>query len=600
MRKKTVFFPGVWLCISMCLLLLVSTPVKAEDQNMVTLNFIGASIDGGKAIVNIDKGCKAKITLCTKDSDYEDCSISGNSMQVDLLEKDYYLKVDIIFETPSIEYLPSISSSDIRLYINGISYNVNSDSYIYLDPNMFSDSVNIEAVYEPAPPKPAYPDDIQITASCDGVGMEISLNGERIGKESKEIQGTGKGYASGEIYNLIQIQLAFGDGNIGTVTVNGKSVNLPEGTSDSVEFAAAPASTYTIEVTKSSTVTKIKRTIVWESDNANNTSLKEDELLKHGSVEIIGIKDEDGNPVELKDIDQSTSHGYGVIVPGSEITFRVTPEYGYQLDSITINGQSLTPLEDTSTYTYTMPDTNVHICGIFTKKEDQTELNTDKVKNALIQLAENEITSGNSRLMIKDAQLTPQQQEAFEKAAGDYRIVGYFDIKLAQILYKNSTTNMWVNNIAALKNPAKVSLQLGTDLEVESNDLIVIHENSDGTYEVIPASFDSAAKTVMFQTKGFSNYAVAYKKSETTTENSTKESTTEGTTGNTSEATTSGTAKAITNGMTEATTSGTTEATKDAVTVSPKTGEDRNLPVFFILMLVSAMGCLYAIRKEKS
>lgn len=596
MRKKTVFFLGVWLCISMCLLLLVSTPVKAEDHSTVTLNFIGASVDGGKAIVNIDEGCKAKITLCTNDSDYEDCSISGNGMSLDLLEKYYYLKVDIIFETPSIEKLPSISSSDIRFYINEKSYNINSNPYIKLDPYEFSGDLNIRAVYEPGPPKPGYPDDIQITGTYDGFGMEIRLNGEIIGRESKKIQGIGKGYASGEIYNLITIQLAFGDGNIGTVTVNGRSVNLPEGTKDRVEFAAAPASAYTIEVTKSSTVTKIKRSIVWESDNANNTSLKEDELLKHGSVEIIGIKDEDGNPVELKDIDQNTSHGYGVIVPGSEITFRVTPEYGYQLDSITINGQSLTPLEDTSTYTYTMPDTNVHICGIFTKKEDQTELNTDKVKNALIQLAENEITSGNSRLMIKDAQLTPQQQEAFEKAAGDYRIVGYFDIKLAQILYKNSTTNMWVNNIAALKNPAKVSLQLGTDLEVESNDLIVIHENSDGTYEVIPASFDSAAKTVMFQTKGFSNYAVAYKKSETTTENSTKETTT----GDTSEATTSGTTKAITNGTTETTISGTTEATKDAVTVSPKTGEDMNLPVFFILMLVSAMGCLYAIRKEKS
>lgn len=596
MRKKTVFFLGVWLCISMCLLLLVSAPVKAEDHNTVTLNFIGASIDGGKAIVNIDEGCKAKITLCTKDSDYEDCSISENGMQVDLLEKDYYLKVDIIFETPSIEYLPSISSSDIRLYINGISYDVNSNSYIYLNPSEFNSVLNIKAEYEPGPPKPVYPDNIQITGTYDGFGMEIRLNGEKIGRESKKILGTGKGYASGQIYNLITIQLAFGDGNIGTVMVNGESVKLPEGTKDRVEFAAAPASTYTIEVTKSSTVTKIKRTIVWESDNANNTSLKEDELLKHGSVEIIGIKDEDGNPVELKDIHQSTSHGYGSIVPGSVITFRVTPEYGYQLDSITINGQPLTPLEDTFTYTYTMPDTNVHICGIFTKKEDQTELNTDKVKNALIQLAENEITSGNSRLMIKDAQLTPQQQEAFEKAAGDYRIVGYFDIKLAQILYKNSTTNMWVNNIAALKNPAKVSLQLGTDLEVESNDLIVIHENSDGTYEVIPASFDSAAKTVMFQTKGFSNYAVAYKKSETTTENSTKETTT----GDTSEATTSGTTKAITNGTTETTISGTTEATKDAVTVSPKTGEDMNLPVFFILILVSATGCLYAIRKEKS
>ena len=157
---------------------------------------------------------------------------------------------------------------------------------------------------------------------------------------------SGKGYASGEIYNLIQIQLAFGDGNIGTVTVNGKPINLPEGTKDRVEFTVAPASAYKIEVTKRLTV--MKRVIVWESDNANNTSLKENELLKHGSIAIIGIKDADGTPVELKDIDQSASHGYGWIVPGSEITLRVTPEYGYQLDSITINGQSLTPSADTA------------------------------------------------------------------------------------------------------------------------------------------------------------------------------------------------------------------------------------------------------------
>ena len=599
MRKKTGIFLSVWLCISMLLLLLVSTPVHAAETNTVTLNFIGASVDGGKAVFDVAEGCKAKITLCTKDAwdGYKDCSISGNGMQVDLLENEYYLKVGISLEASSIEELPgmpSISSSDIRVYINETSYNIDSNSYIKLDPNEFSGNLNIKVEYEPAPPKPAYPDDIQITASCDGVGMEISLNGERIGKESKEIQGTGKGYASGEIYNLIQIQLAFGDGNIGTVTVNGKPINLPEGTEDRVEFTVAPASAYKIEVTKRLTV--MKRVIVWESDNANNTSLKENELLKHGSIAIIGIKDADGTPVELKDIDQSASHGYGWIVPGSEITLRVTPKYGYQLDSITINGQSLTPSADTSTYTYTMPDANVHICGIFTKKEDQTELKTDKVKNALIQLAENEITSGNSRLTIKDAVLTQQQQEAFEKAGmeiefhdwgtEDEIIAGYFDIKLAQILYKNSAADLWVNDIAALKNPAKVSLQLGTNLEVEGNDLIVIHENSDGTYEVIPASFDSATKTVMFQTQGFSNYAVAYKKSETTTEDSTKETTTESTTEDPSKTTTKDTTEA------------TTEATKDAVTASPKTGDDLNLPVLCVLMLVSGMGCLYARKKR--
>ena len=66
MRKKTGIFLSVWLCISMLLLLLVSTPVHAAETNTVTLNFIGASVDGGKAVFGVVEGCKAKITLCTK------------------------------------------------------------------------------------------------------------------------------------------------------------------------------------------------------------------------------------------------------------------------------------------------------------------------------------------------------------------------------------------------------------------------------------------------------------------------------------------------------------------------------------------------------
>ena len=139
----------------------------------------------------------------------------------------------------------------------------------------------------------------------------------------------------------------------------------------------------------------------------------------------------------------------------------------------------------------------------------------------MIQLAENEITSGNNRLTIKDAVLTQQQLEAFKKAAGDYQITGYFDIKLAQILYKNTAANLWVNNIETLKKTAKVSLQIEADWESENSELAVIHEKKDGTYEIIPASFDVATKMVMFQTDGFSNYAIAYKKVETTTEDQT-------------------------------------------------------------------------------
>ena len=42
----------------------------------------------------------------------------------------------------------------------------------------------------------------------------------------------------------------------------------------------------------------------------------------------------------------------------------------------------------------------------------------------------------------------------------------------------------------------------------------------------------------------------------------------------------------------------TTEVKKDDKTASPKTGDDMNLAVLYILLAVSGMGCLYTIRKR--
>ncbi len=631
MRKKLGIFLSLWLCISMILLPFASTQVSAAEANMATLNFDGASIENGKAIFVIEDDCKVRLTLCTRDWDtgsYTNCSIDKNNMQVDLEDKDYYLQVAMVLDESSMDGLLGVSTAGLRLYINNVSHDVSRNSYVKIDGYVFSGDLNIKITRETPPsPNPGYPDDIQIMGTYDGFGMEIYLNSAKIGAESSQIQGTGKGYASGEIYNLLRIQLAFGDGDIGTVTVNGKAITLPEGTKDTVEFTIAPASEYVIKVTKKPTI--IPRTIIWAKDKTGNNGLKDYELLKNGTLEILEIKNPDGTSIGLDGVEQDTNYGWASVIPSSEIILRAVPEYGYQLGSITINGQSLTPLSDASTFSYTMPDENVHISGIFTKAEDQVELKTDKVKRALIQLAENEITSGNNRLTIKDAVLTQQQLEAFKKAAGDYHITGYFDIKLAQILYKNTVANLWVNNIETLKKPAKVSLQIEADWEPANSELAVIHEKKDGTYEIIPASFDVATKMVMFQTDGFSNYAIAYKKVETTTEDqtgattedpsedttgdvteaSTEETTepeTETTTGETTEVTTENSSEGTTTDRTEdgtgsTTQSGdgdTTEVKKDDKTASPKTGDDMNLAVLYILLAVSGMGCLYTIRKR--
>ena len=54
MRKKLGIFLSLWLCISMIWLPFASTQVRAAETNMATLNFIGASIENGKATFAVD------------------------------------------------------------------------------------------------------------------------------------------------------------------------------------------------------------------------------------------------------------------------------------------------------------------------------------------------------------------------------------------------------------------------------------------------------------------------------------------------------------------------------------------------------------------
>ena len=178
---------------------------------------------------------------------------------------------------------------------------------------------------------PNYPDDIAIEGTYNGFGMEIRLNGVRVGAESTNIIGTEKGYATGEVKNIIEIQLAFGDGNIGSVSINGKNMTLPDGTKDRVTFEVEPASKYIIIVTKSQSSSITPRTIIWESDKANNTSLKDDELIKNGTIEILDIMDQEGKSVGLKDVKQdlNKNNGWASVTPGSKVILKLKPDYGY-------------------------------------------------------------------------------------------------------------------------------------------------------------------------------------------------------------------------------------------------------------------------------
>lgn len=356
-----------------------------------------------------------------------------------------------------------------------------------------------------------YPDDIQIEGTYNGFGMEISLNGERVGVESTNIGGTAKGYATGEVKNIITIQLAFGDGNIGSVSVNGTNIALPEGTKDRVEFTVEPANKYIIVVTKSQDTSNIPRTIIWESDKLNNTSLKDNELLKNGTIEILDIQDKEGKSIGLKDVKQNLTknNGWASIVPGSKVILRLKPDYGYQLTSIKINDETLVARKEESTFEYIMPNTNVHICGIFEKVDDKVNAESSKVKNGTIELGGKEINFGSVVLSVNDVELNNEQISNFERNANGYNISSYLDINLSQVIYKGTASSFWENELKNLNNPAKITLNL--EEGINGDEVVIVHEKHDGTYEIIPTTYNKETNTITFATTSFSNYAIASK-----------------------------------------------------------------------------------------
>ena len=353
--------------------------------------------------------------------------------------------------------------------------------------------------------------DIEIEGIYNGFGMEISLNDLRVGTEAANIKGIAKGYTTGKIKNKITIQLAYGDGKIGSVCINGKYMTLANGTTDRAEFEVEPAKKYEIIVTKSKDNSNVPKTMIWDSDKTNNPSIKDNELLKNGTIEILDIKDSSGNSVGLDNVKQDLdkNNGWASIVPGSKVILRLKPNYGYQLTSITINDKKLEAGEEQSTFEYIMPDTNVHISGIFEKVDDKVNTKSDKVKNGVIELNEKEIDTGTVVLSVEDINLSKEQISNFEKNANGYHISSYLNINLSQVIYKGNQENIWENELRELNNPAKITLKLEDG--IDGNEVVIVHEKHDGTYEIIPTTYDSENNTIIFSTTSFSNYAIASK-----------------------------------------------------------------------------------------
>ena len=143
-------------------------------------------------------------------------------------------------------------------------------------------------------------------------------------------------------------------------------------------------------------------TVTWAYDDTYG----EDGRIEHGTAEIIKINGQDVSQMTFSNFANNPgdkSGGHLAVKRDDVVTIKLIPDYGYQLSGASINGVTLAPQTEVSTFTFKMPDTNVHFKGIFTQTQDEIKTTGTKVSSASFENGANAAPSGNLRLTVADS-----------------------------------------------------------------------------------------------------------------------------------------------------------------------------------------------------
>lgn len=241
------------------------------------------------------------------------------------------------------------------------------------------------------------------------------------------------------------------------------------------------------------------RTITWAYDRQ---TYGEDAYLEHGKAQVVAVEGVDdlynipfaSNPGDEKG-------GHIAVEAGKQVTVRLTPDYGYQLTGVTLNGGvTLAPQAEVFTFTFTMPDINVHFKGIFKQTQDEINTSGTKVFSASVENGANAAPSGNLRLTVEDSDANTTNALAQVENAVSAEAV---NLTLDQIVSKGDGTN-WENPVTQFGQPVKMNLKV-VDYDTAAGYAVV--REHDGNLTNLPTSV-SEDGTLTFETNQFSTYFI--------------------------------------------------------------------------------------------
>lgn len=279
-----------------------------------------------------------------------------------------------------------------------------------------------------------------------------------------------------------------------TITINGTDVTnrftMTEGNTKAVCSNYGTASEYRISVT---TESDGRYCIQWAYDDA----FGQDALVEHGRVEVIEV---DGNAVNV-------TQGPVYVEAGKSVKIRLIPNYGYQISGVSLNGgASLKAESETSTFTFTMPGTHIHLKGIFAAASD-TVVNQagNVVSSGVLGNGKAVADNGTAEMILSNA--VPDVGSLPGNAAlpdgeeqDQTKKIQSVDIVTKQKLSKGNGT-YWETPKTDLSGEAEVSLKM----EQNATGYAVIREHN-GEYKDIPSSYNPSTGILQFGSDKFSTY----------------------------------------------------------------------------------------------
>ena len=271
----------------------------------------------------------------------------------------------------------------------------------------------------------------------------------------------------------------------------GKSAD--EGKSEQTAIALNAAGTQHIQIDHS------VRTITWAYDRQ---TYGEDAYLEHGKAQVVAVEGVyDLYSIPFANNPGDEKGGHIAVEAGKQVTVKLTPDYGYQLKGVSLNGGvTLAPQTEVSTFTFTMPDTNVHFKGIFTQTSDEINTSATKVSSASFENGANAAPSGNLRLTVEDSDANTTNALAQVENAVSAEAV---NLTLDQIVSKGDGTN-WENSVTEFSQPVKMKLQVADYDTAAGYEVVREH---DGNLTNLPTSV-SEDGTLTFETNQFSTYFI--------------------------------------------------------------------------------------------